>query len=71
MSNAENTTLKNFIKIEENTKEEVLKNKMVRLNFDIEKAKLNKFKIVALKNNLTMKQILTNYIDSVISNENN
>ncbi|MBP9742919.1 MAG: hypothetical protein KBD37_06140 [Burkholderiales bacterium] len=69
MSNAENTTLKNFIKIEENTKTEVLKNKMVRLNFDIEKAKLNKFKIVALKNNLTMKQILTNYIDSVISNE--
>lgn len=69
MSNTENTTLKNFIKIEENTKTKILKNKMVRLNFDIEKAKLNKFKIVALKNNLTMKQILTNYIDSVISNE--
>ncbi len=71
MNNIEKTTLKGFRKarLEETVKTEVSKDKTVRLNIDIEQAKLQKFKMFALKNNSTMKQILTNYIESIISND--
>jgi len=68
---AEKATLKGFRKarLEEDIKTEISKDKVVRLNIDIEQVKLQKFKMVALKNNTTMKQLLTNYIDNLLLDE--
>ena len=50
-------------------KNEVNKDQTVRLNIDIDKAKLQKLKIYLATNDLTMKQVITDYVDSLVGNE--
>ena len=62
-------TLSGFRKprLAEDIKTEIAKDKTVRLNIDIDHTKLLKFKMYAVKNDSTMKQVLTDYIDKLIS----
>lgn len=56
-------------RVDAHIKNEVNKDQIVRLNIDIDKAKLQKLKIYLATNDLTMKQVITDYVDSLVGNK--
>jgi hypothetical protein len=68
MSDKNTTTLKGFRKprLDEEVKNEVSKSELVRLNIDIEKDTLQKFKIYLAHKNKTMREVLTEHINELI-----
>ncbi len=68
MTDKNTTTLKGFRKprLDEAIKNEVSKSELVRLNIDIEKDILQKFKIYLAQQNRTMREVLTECIKGLI-----
>jgi nanoRNase/pAp phosphatase (c-di-AMP/oligoRNAs hydrolase) len=68
MTDKTTTTLKGFRKprLDEEVKNEISKSEIVRLNIDIEKDTLHKFKIYLAQHNKTMREVLTEHIKELI-----